>query len=497
MIHLKEIKEHTLRSPQKSAFVHHNMLMTWAEFQIETENKINFLISRYPTDLPHQACYISPNRIDLMPWLAAFATLSIPVTGLEYTQPVNVLAQLTNLLKADFILISTKAVGVSREINSIGAVQSTVFDLDSLSLPYTNAVWDRPAGDLLDHLRDLQLPKRAFRAIGFTSGTTGLPKLVLRTQSFDQRRFSYFTNRYQFNRDDRFLLSMPLYHAAGNGWARLFLNLGATIFITEIDSPNAIAMTLRDQGNTVSVMSPVILEQLLNEIDNNDIKEPLKLRWLLIGGKHFSTSLKQRALKKLGPVVYEYYGTTETGVNTIAEPADLADRVASVGKTYDGNEIAIIGPTGIPLPPFEIGTIAVNSYMNMDSYGDGAVSELRLDGQRYLLTAEQGYIDEQSRLFLLNRSNCNDCRLNLYRLEDAIRNIPCISDVAIMHSGGTFDCAVSLKQGYINRPDILNRIHSLAAEENVKLSRCRFVLSIPYSPSGKVRVGDLASVFGT
>ncbi|MBI3752597.1 MAG: hypothetical protein HY266_00940 [Deltaproteobacteria bacterium] len=83
--------------------------------------------------------------------------------------------------------------------------------------------------------------------------------------------------------------------------------------------------------------------------------------------------------------------------------------------------------------------MAVASYMNMANYGDGSANTLLLDRERYLLTPEQGYLDKEGRLYLLNRS-----------------------------------------------------ARALASEERLRFARLRVTSRIPYSPSGKVKVRDLS-----
>lgn len=186
------------------------------------------------------------------------------------------------------------------------------------------------------------------------------------------------------HQEDRFLVSMPLYHAAGNGWARLFMNLGATLYMAPVDAPDELAASLTRHNITASVMTPALLSLVLNMLESSGQPMSYTLRWLLIGGKHFPAHQKQLALKHFGSVVYEYYGTTETGVNTIAEPVDLVRYHDSVGRAFDGNTVKIVNSVGAPLMPGQTGTVAIASYMNMSNYGDGSANALFLDGERYL-----------------------------------------------------------------------------------------------------------------
>ncbi|OIQ89412.1 putative acyl--CoA ligase YhfT [mine drainage metagenome] len=500
MINLQSIRQHSARTPNKDALVDGDTGITWQEFQIDTEKKIQFLLTNFKHGLPKQVCYISHNRIELISWLSAFSTLNIPITGLDYSLPVAILKKLSLVIGAELILVSMGSLINDDEVFGSGWSRSVLFDLDSPTIVYVDAVGKPLSLDNPENLSKAN-PSYLYRAVGLTSGTSGLPKAVIRTESFDKRRFTYFTSRYGFNHEDVFLLSMPLYHAAGNGWARMFMNLGATIYFSRLDSPSGIAEIMSEKRITASVMTPSLLARILDALESKDYKNNNHLKWLLIGGKHFPVSQKLKALSKLGQVIYEYYGTTETGVNTIAEPDDLANYPDSVGRAFDGNTVAIVGPKGTRLGPNAIGTIAISSYMNMDCYSDGSSKAVMLDNNRFLLTSETGYLDAEGRLYLLNRSiNQNNNPRHLYRLEDAIRCIPGVRDVALLenndNSNTTIECAIEMKAQSVKPQDLQAQIQLLADKEQLQLIRYYEVSKIPYSPSGKVRVGDLRLLLG-
>lgn len=494
MINLSLIKAHVEFAPDRAAVLTGNRCITWHELHNETEKKICYLLERFGQKFPVQACYISPNRPELISWLAAFSTLGIPVTGLDYTLSHSDLKKLLITLRADFILISTKTFDLGRAESGFGDNSSLLVDLNSTD--FENGVYEKCDinGDISALLKGLGIPNTPFRSVGLTSGTTGMPKLVIRSRPFDQRRFAFFTNRYGFTFEDRFLVSMPLYHAAGNGWARMFMGLGATIYLASVDDPEELKNIIERQYITASVMTPSILREVLDAAESNaTFKHTLK--WVLVGGKHFPVQQKERALDQLGPIIHEYYGTTETGVNTIAEPHDLENHPRSVGLPFDGNAIAIIDPCGSRLGTEEIGTVAVASYMNMDSYSDGSSNSVTFDGKSYLLTSEKGYLDQEGRLYLLNRSSVSDNLYNIYGLEDAIRALPCIADVALMpsdnQSSSQVNCAIQIKYKTKAPSQLHDGIRKLVSTAQMQLLRYGVVPKIPYSPSGKVKVRDL------
>lgn len=491
MINLHQIASFTLEKGTEAAIVHQGQSLSWQQLQKQTESYVTYLVNHYKGMLPRQVCYIAKNRIDLFPWLAAFATLSIPVVGLDYTLPLNTLQAMAKKINADFILLSSSVLGLHDDLPAFGNSHFTggkLFDLDAPSLAVISAI----GANIQHHV----LPSaRPFSSVSFTSGTSGIPKAVRRSRAFDQRRFRYFTERYGFNSADRFMVSMPLYHAAGNGWARLFLSLGATLYLSDSCDTKAMAKMLDQHKITATVFSPVQLAGVVEQRLQHELAPPSTLRWVLVGGRNFTAVEKLHAQQGLGPVIYEYYGTTESGVNTIAEPNDLRDYPHSVGRAYDGNRIAIISAKGDVLAHGEIGTVCIASYMTMDDYIDGGASFVTLaEGGRYFVTPDQGYLDADGRLYLLNRAGDKGQHTPLYPLENALRSLPCIHDLAFLLEDGWIKCAFTTRKASSDTHRLQQRMFQIAESENIRLMQCHRVVEIPYLPSGKVRIRDLENM---
>lgn len=499
MIPLSRIEEIAASRADLAAIVAGAETLSWRQYADAVRDAAEGLAGAVALDELRTVAFLSHNRAELVVAASAAATLKTTLCGLDYSLSQAALAELLERIEADLLIVSSGFLA-DRGINvRTLAAGRAVVDLDNRlpgATPYA-AFAGLAAGR-----RAPNAPARPFRAISFTSGTSGTPKPVIRTASFDARRFAYFTARYGFSSADRHLATIPLYHAAGGGWARLFLQLGATLVLAPPDDPLEAAELIRREWITSSTMTPPILSGVLREVARGRARvTPNQLRFVLVGGKHFPAPAKQEALQVLGPVVYEYYGTTETGVNTIAEPADLLTHPASVGRVYDGNRILILDPERKPVPSGIVGSVAIASYMNMDTYLGAPANRVQIDGERYLITSEAGYLDEDGRLYLLNRSQGADS-VNLYALENAIRHIRGVEDVALLRRAGAgpvaVDCAVVLKAsaGAGAADEVRARAAEILRRERIALARFEPLDQIPYSPSGKVRAAALEEAIG-
>lgn len=489
MIPLTSIRAIASARSDHTAIITENETVSWRDYASTVSKLVHSIAGIRQVDEIENICFISPNRIELVYMAAAAVTLKIPFIGLDYSLDQGTLKAIKKAANCSMLIASSNYCAAN-DINIDRLLDGEpLIDLDNVlrnATPFEQMI---NTGDIA--LNSIAPSERPFKAISFTSGTSGAPKTVMRFQSFDARRFAYFTTRYGFSAQDRHLLVVPLYHAAGNGWARLFQQLGSTLIIAPHDKPDSLARMLRTEWITTSVMTPPLLMSLVNYAEQNHIDLiPNSLRFLLVGGKHFPSQAKQQALKSLGPVIHEYYGTTETGVNTIAEPGDLLDNPETVGRTYDGNDVKILGADDKQLGPDSVGRIAIASYMNMDGYQDADINKILIDGKRYLITPETGYKNGDGYLFLMNRSD-GETSLDLFEIENQINRLPCVTDVAVVAKKGSVsdvECALVIKsESEKNMPIIREKVMGLLKTHKINSCNIGVLDRIPYSPSGKVR----------
>ena len=493
MIILNKIKEFASCRGDRDAIIYCNNKLTWLDYYNQTKKIISAIQNNFNTSKIKSICYISPNRHELFVIAAAATTLEIPFIGIDYTQPPENIRHMLEITTCGLIVISSsffleEGVDIRSFINLV-----PIIDLDNglnSAKHYINLMSE-------DSYEYLPTGKRSFKAISFTSGTSGLPKAAVRYSSFDDRRFNYFKSRYGFSSNDRYMLAMPMYHAAGNGWARLFLSLGAAIIIAKPHDAEDMVQLIKNEKISTSSMTPPLLSEIISRADGKEhVLKPNSLKFVIVGGKNFPAKLKLDALHILGPIVYEYYGSTETGVNTIAEPYEIMKDPTSVGKPYDGNKILILGNNNQKQKNGEIGRVAISSYMNMDEYFNTGHDVIEYNGDEYLLTAEAGYLKNEY-LYLVNRAQ-KIKGLNLYEAENAINKHPLVRDVAIVtinNENSKVACGIVIENRADNvKREILNFAKKELKKSKLKCQHIKLLDKIPYSPSGKVITGKLKDI---
>lgn len=300
MIPLERIKEIRSSREKCHAIIDKDARVTWAEYEHIVTILVANIINELDVTKVQTVCYLSPNRQELIYLASAFSTLKIPFIGIDYTQHNENILNMLEICECSILIISSLFCLESNiKLPSLSSGRKLV-DLDCLfsgALNYNDLIVD------YDNKIESRNFSRPYNGISFTSGTSGTPKAAIRSKSFDLRRFSYFTLKYGFNSLDRHLLIMPLYHAAGNGWARLFMSLGATIIIADQTNLEDAASVILHEQITTSAMSPTILKGIVKNYKKIDIRDNY-LKFILVGGKHFTSESKIDAINTLGTVIY-------------------------------------------------------------------------------------------------------------------------------------------------------------------------------------------------
>ena len=103
------------------------------------------------------------------------------------------------------------------------------------------------------------------------------------------------------------------------------------------------------------------------------------LRIVFVSGSGLGSELAERALKDLGPVVYNMYGSTEVSFATIAEPKHLEFNSSTAGPIVKGVRVKIFDENGKELPQGEVGRIFVGTSFPFEGYTGGGNKQI-IDG---------------------------------------------------------------------------------------------------------------------
>ena len=236
-----------------------------------------------------------------------------------------------------------------------------------------------------------------------TSGTTGTPKGANRAAPPSLAPIGGVLSHVPFKAGEVTSLPAPMFHALGFLHATIAMMLGTTLVLRRRFKPATVLEDVEKHQVTAMVVVPVMLSRMLDHLEQMTPKPNLSsLRIVFVSGSQLGAELASRALKDLGPVIYNLYGSTEIAFASIARPKDLSINPSTVGPVVKGITVKIIDDNGNELPQGQVGRIFVRNTFPFKGYTGGGGKQI-IDGM--LSSGDVGYFDEHGLLYVSGRDD--------------------------------------------------------------------------------------------
>lgn len=285
------------------------------------------------------------------------------------------------------------------------AVSQANFELGKLRAFAEGGDGDEPLVEVVKHSSKEPAPKASKHAslIILTSGTTGTPKGANRSQAPTLAPIGGVLSHVPFKSGEVTALPSPMFHALGYLHATIAMALGSTLILRRKFRPMTVVEDIENYRATALVVVPVMLSRILDALDNAERAYDLSsLRIVFVSGSQLGAELATRATKRLGPVIYNLYGSTEIAFASIARPQDLAINPATVGPIVKGAKVKIFDEHGNEMQQGEVGRIFVGNAMPFQGYTGGGGKQI-IDG--LLSSGDMGYFDDNGLLYVTGRDD--------------------------------------------------------------------------------------------
>lgn len=317
---------------------------------------------------------------------------------------------------------------------------------DAYAIPYedcTVAGIDTDWDEWLERQPARLLPPQSARgSIVYTSGTTGRPKGVVRAAAEGDARDRMYEIVDEIfgverNAPVRSVVTGPLYHPAPNFSAMRSINPGSLVVLQAKFDERLLLEMIEAYRITHLNMVPTMFIRLLRLDEATKRKFDLaSLLRVTHAAAPCPLSVKRSMIEWWGPVIYEFYGGTETGTVTIHGSEEALAKPGTVGRPLRNCVVKILDDDGNELPPNTDGEVFARNF-NLPDFTYKGLPDKRREIQRgdLITVGDIGYLDEDGYLFLKDRKRdlIISGGVNIYPAE--------IEQVLVMMPG-VRDCAV-------------------------------------------------------
>ena len=380
---------------------------------------------------------------------------------------------------------------------------------------------DRP-GDLPGHdsyeqalaeASDEPLPSQPRGAdMLYSSGTTGRPKGIQpplpdrQVHEPGDTVTAVFGTRYGFGPDTVYLSPAPIYHAAPLRFGGAVQALGGTVVMMERFDAEAALAAIERHRITHSQWVPTMFVRMLKLDDAVRARYDVSgLQVAIHAAAPCPVEVKRAMIDWWGPVLEEYYSSTESVGVTLIDSQQWLTKPGSVGPAALGI-IRICDDDGALLPTGQIGTVYFERDAPTFVYHDDpdrTRDSRHPDHDNWATNGDVGYLDDDGYLFLTDRKAFMIISggVNIYpqEIEDALALHPKVLDGAVIgvpepEMGEAVKAVIQPAPGVEAGPALADELRTFLrgriAHYKVP-SSFDFTDELPRTPTGKLVKGTL------
>lgn len=332
----------------------------------------------------------------------------------------------------------------------------------------------------------------------YTSGTTGRPKgCLIPHKNMIDGWIIYKAILFGLTEHDIYYGGSPFYHSfVVQALQQLFVG-GTICVLKHFDPIEALKLIEREKVSIVG-MVPTMFHMMVNL--QEDIKNSYDLssvKTLTTAGSPMHMVTKEAILKLFGNAkMFDYYGSTETGMMLCLRPEDQLRKPGSIGQPVLPNEVRLVDQEGRDVPNGEVGTLYMKAPGLMAEYYKMPKETKKIFWGDWLTVGDMGRRDKEGYYYMVDRKTdmVISGGVNIYpaETEAVLYKHPKVLHAAVIGIpdekwGEALKALIVLKKGQdVNEEEIkqfcMGKISKIKIPKSVE-----FVSDLPMTPSGKVK----------
>ena len=420
------------RQPHRPALIEDERSLTWEQF-FRTRNRLAHALAGLGIGPGQHAIVYAHNALENLVVGAALRALGAIGVPMNHRLTAEEVAYILDNADATAVFVGDAFLPMAERVRGAARVKHWI----------TLGAERRPWAEALDDLlaRGHEAPPPAPPAMGgsmvYTAGTTGKPKGALRRVTDPKAILPRLAALDCLDPAQVHLVAGPLYHSAPGGFALYAQMVGGTVVVMRKFDPEEALRLVERHRCTTTFMAPTLLKRIVDlPAEVRARYDVSSMRSLVIAAAPCPMRVKEQALAMFGPVLYEFYGSTELGVNTVLRPEDVLRKPGSCGRAAPGVELAILDDDGRRAAPGTPGELFVRRYDGVfDEYYRNPAATAQTSRGEWMSVGDVAWMDAEGFVYICDRKRdmIISGGVNIYpaEIEDALHRHPAVEDAAV------------------------------------------------------------------
>ncbi len=243
------------------------------------------------------------------------------------------------------------------------------------------------------------------RLILLTGGTGGTVKTASHKPSLRQyiSPFLSISTRLKLSNYERAYIATPIFHGYGLALLLLWTALGGEMIVRRKFDAQATCTLIRQYQIEVLSVVPLMVRRILNIASEAGRMDDLRtVQCVASGGAELDAALFEQVNYLWGEVLFNLYGTSEGGLQTIADPQQLLESFQKSGNLTIGQKI-----WGLKLYPYRLPQLEKCRPLEQGELGiEWHTGKLLQRSKRVVqLSGDMGWMDEAGYFYLNGRTD--------------------------------------------------------------------------------------------